>query len=825
MQRKRYLKIGLKIVAILVGLVVIAWTGIYIYLANNTAQLKKKLTEEFNKSTNAELIIGRVEPGFLSTFPYISLELHDVHVRDSMFRFHQRELLNSQFLYLRVSPVSLLSRSRVGRVIIRDASIDLFTDTSGYSNTYIIKGKNQVTSEEDKDAPGLPDIALERVKLNFENPQKNKLHKAEISRIICKIGRNASGLNIRANLNMNVISLAFNTDKGSYIRNKPVSGNIRLRYDVDEEKLQFKNIVLRVDGAPLRFTGWFSTNSVSPDFNLDIAASQLQFSKAVSFLPDTLQSKLKLYNLEKPIDLVVHLKGKTQYKQQPQLIARASVENNTIISPVGNISEANFQAEFTNEVDPRQPRLDPNSRLRIRSFTGKWGDIPIASKEISVTHMKRPYLECDIQSEFPLRALNELTGSQTLQFTEGSSAIDITFSGPIGGTDSTQSSLGGKVELKEAGMRYIPRNLVFSKGNGTLEFSQKDVLVRKLNLSTGRSTIVMNGIARNILSMLNISPEKLTLEWNINSPFLHLEDFAGFLSPQQSPQQSTPSERAIFQRTSGNIDKMFVEGDVLLSLDAPRMDYKKFNATDFKADVKLTQQEVALERASLKHAGGSIDMSGSMKDGGGVNRISFKTRLNKMEIPRLFTAFNNFGQDALTSTNIRGRVSADVNLRASITDKAEFLRESAEGTVDFLVEDGELIRFEPMMKVSETALKKQDMTHIKFANLENRLELKGTAFLIEKMEIRSTAFTMFVEGIYDIVKGTDMSIQFPLRNLTKDQADTDLSDNGGKGAGVAIRLRARTGEDGNLKVSWDPFRRSLRKKEAVEDSLKDKGKP
>lgn len=63
-----------------------------------------------------------------------------------------------------------------------------------------------------------------------------------------------------------------------------------------------------------------------------------------------------------------------------------------------------------------------------------------------------------------------------------------------------------------------------------------------------------------------------------------------------------------------------------------------------------------------------------------------------------------------------------------------------------------------------------------------------------------------------------MSIRLPLRNLTKSQANTNLTDNGKIKPGVTVRLRAKTNDDGKLKVSWDPFGRSVKNKEAQEDS-------
>jgi hypothetical protein len=73
---------------------------------------------------------------------------------------------------------------------------------------------------------------------------------------------------------------------------------------------------------------------------------------------------------------------------------------------------------------------------------------------------------------------------------------------------------------------------------------------------------------------------------------------------------------------------------------------------------------------------------------------------------------------------------------------------------------------------------------------------------------------MFVEGVYDTKSGTNMSIQLPVRNLFKNNSETDLTEAGKRGHGISIRLRAQSGDDGKLKVSWDPFKKALKDKGA-----------
>jgi hypothetical protein len=172
----------------------------------------------------------------------------------------------------------------------------------------------------------------------------------------------------------------------------------------------------------------------------------------------------------------------------------------------------------------------------------------------------------------------------------------------------------------------------------------------------------------------------------------------------------------------------------------------------------------------------------------------------------------------VTYKNLKGTLNANVVFRTGVNNEAKLISEANEGVVTFLLQNGELNNFEPLMEISKKAFKKQDFSSIKFADLENKLEIRGTTFIVNEMDIRSTALNLTVEGIYDVKKGTDMSIRLPLTNLTKSQASTDISDDGKAKKGVSLRLRARTGDDGKLKISWDPFRRGKKKKDEVQES-------
>ncbi|MBO9571750.1 MAG: hypothetical protein J7497_06010, partial [Chitinophagaceae bacterium] len=318
--------------------------------------------------------------------------------------------------------------------------------------------------------------------------------------------------------------------------------------------------------------------------------------------------------------------------------------------------------------------------------------------------------------------------------------------------------------------------------------------------------------------VLNKEPEKMDMRWKINSPLIRLEDFTGFLSEPSDKENKKTGQRSAARK----VDKMFYDADVYVLLETPEMEYKTFRATAVNANVVMRKTELILQKAFFKHAGGTMEITGSMKNGRDYNPVSLHTKMNNMDVARLFAAFNNFGQDAITAKNLKGKLSADIDYRTSITNKAKMVAAASEGKVNFILENGELINFMPLQEVGEKVFKKQDFSHVSFADLKNTLDIRGTAFIVNPMDIRSTALNFSVEGVYDFKKGTDMSISLPLKNLTRSQANTDLSDDAKQKKGVSLRLRARTGDDGKLKLSWDPFRRAVKNKEEIKDSTSKK---
>jgi hypothetical protein len=211
----------------------------------------------------------------------------------------------------------------------------------------------------------------------------------------------------------------------------------------------------------------------------------------------------------------------------------------------------------------------------------------------------------------------------------------------------------------------------------------------------------------------------------------------------------------------------------------------------------------------MEHAGGRMDMKGSLvTQSNNTHHAKINVSLDNIDVSKTFAAFNNFGQDGITSESISGKLTAKVDASMDINDEGQATPASLESIVDFSLKDGTLNNYEPIKKLKNFLFKNRDFDNIRFAELKDRFEIKNQEVKINRMEIQSSVMTMFVEGVYSKKGNTDISIQVPLSNIHKRGADFNPENIGTDvKAGSSIYLRGRPGDDGKIKFKLDLFKK------------------
>ena len=804
----KYLKYFLKGITIILGVLFILYLVVFIYVSAHKKSIINQVTEEVGKKLNGNVSIGDVELSFFSTFPKVSVLLHKVVITDSLFAQHHHAFFTSDAIFAQLSISNLIKKENaINGFKIENAAIYLYTDTSGYTNEYLFKPKRDSATGKinSSEKNVLKSIILKNVQITIDDKTKGKLYDVAINNLNVKLSYMDSSLLISAKADLLIYSLAFNIMRGSFVKEKTFEGNFNLRFDKKLQQLQFDSIDVKIAKHPFNLSGRFDLQGPDPQFDLKIHTRNILYAFAKTLLTPKIAAALSIIDLDKEFDADAAISGPLK-GGEPLIIANWKIKNSHLTTPFLDFDDATFTGFFTNEVVKGSPLLDPNSKININHFSAKWNGLPVTSNNIEILNLYQPLLTGDLQSNFPLTTLNDILGSNTIELKSGNGAINLTYKGVLERNNNINPFVNGVVTFSNGAILYAPRNVEMENVNGKLVLKNSDVFVENLQCVVLNNKIVMNGHANNLLTLMNTKPNKANIDWNIYSPSLDLSVFTYLLKSRKKVASNNTNKRKL-SKIAGKIDAVLDQGIININLKADKLQYKKFEATNAVANVSLLQDRYIINNVSMRQGSGSLYMNGSL-----VNRKSnfhqatINATLTGVDVNKIFSAFNNFGQNGIGAQNIEGKLSAKVNASFGLNDDGKAYPTSVASTVDFSLKNGSLINFEPIKKLQNFLFKNRNFENIKFAELKDRLDISNQEIKINRMEIESSVLSFFVEGIYSMKGNTDISIQVPLSNLKKRGGEYKPENTGvDKKTGASLFLRGRPGPDGNIQFKADLF--------------------
>ena len=800
----RFLKYALRALAILLGILFLLYIIVFIYVSVNKKSIIKEVTDEIGKKINGNISIGDVELSFFRSFPKVSVLLHKVLVTDTMFAQHHHPFFKADEVFAQLSIMKLIEKeSAVNGIKVERASFYLFTDSGGYTNAYLLKPKSNSSGTDNKTTQQkiqLKTVELKDVRITIDDRMKEKLYDGVVNILRAKLDDQENSILFSTKADIQVNSLAFKLSNGSFIKEKKFEGDFDFRLDKKLQQLQFDSIDIKLAAQPFNITGRFDLVKPDPQFSLRVHTRQILYNFGKSLLPAKIDTALSIVSLDKKLDADADIKGPLN-GGDPLIVVNWIVNHSQLTTPFLNFDDASFIGYYIDEVVAGQPRRDPNSKINISNFSATWNGFPVSSNNIEILNLYKPLLTCDLTSNFRLTKLNELIGSNFIQLQAGDGSIDITYKGPIEKNNNTNSFVNGIVSFKNGNVLYTPRNVQLKNVNGRLEFKNSDVMIENLQCDILNNKIIMDGHAKNLLTLINTQPNKAIIDWNIYSPSLNLASFIYLLKPgTKISHNSSNTSGNKLNKLSANIDDVLDKGLLHVILKTPKLIYRKFEAGNVIANVTLLENSYEINNVTMDHAGGHINLNGSLityKDN--YHQAKVNALLDNVDVNKIFTAFNNFGQNGIEAKNLEGKLTAKINAVVALDDEGKAYPNSIESIVDFSLKNGALNNFEPVKKIKSFIFKNRDLDNIRFGELKDSLEIKNQEIKINRMEIQSNVLSMYVEGIYSMKGNTDMSMQIPFSNLKKRRLDYMPVNKGlDKKAGPSLYLRGRPGADGSI---------------------------
>ena len=169
-------------------LILFSAIGLRIYFERNKPEIVEKINTQINDNILGEAKIGDIGYKFLIGFPNFTVVLNDVVLKDSLFPIHKRTLLKAKDIEVRLNVFSLLKNEvNIHKIVISDATIDLFKDKNGVSNSNIFKPKKKKPKKESSTTTSIAEVVLKNVNFISENQKGNKLFYFQIESLKSKI--------------------------------------------------------------------------------------------------------------------------------------------------------------------------------------------------------------------------------------------------------------------------------------------------------------------------------------------------------------------------------------------------------------------------------------------------------------------------------------------------------------------------------------------------------------------------------------------------------------------------------------------------------------
>jgi hypothetical protein len=439
------------------------------------------------------------------------------------------------------------------------------------------------------------------------------------------------------------------------------------------------------------------------------------------------------------------------------------------------------------------------SSFKINNFKGTLGSsVYTGSLALSDLRLLRANLE--LKGKVIPAEIKEFFSLTDISAPEGSADIDLRTSGMIPHkekysiTDFLALETEGGLTFNSFGIGVSNNKIRVDNVTGRLSVSD-NITARDLNFTYKGQNIKVDGTFSNLPEWLSGKAVIMTASASIASDRIVAELFL----PEDDKKTNDPE--ASFSLP----EDMILD----LSFDFGNLKYKNFTAENVRGTMNYKPRMMNFKSVTLNSLDGVISGDGFFVQN--VNR-SFLAKgtfnLNKINIKRTFSVFNNFGQSFIRDENLEGILSGSLTILIPMDHLLHPSVKAVTAEGNYILEKGALVNFEPVKELSEF-IDISELENIRFEELANDFFIRNNALYMPQMDVRSSAADLSVNGRHGFDNDYEYHVKILLseilsRKIPKPKPNTTefgaVKDDGlGR---TSLLLRIEDNGD-NVKVGYD----------------------
>ncbi|NLA49040.1 MAG: AsmA-like C-terminal region-containing protein, partial [Bacteroidales bacterium] len=576
---------------------------------------------------------------------------------------------------------------------------------------------------------------------------------------------------------------------------KIINSRVNVILNKSDEGIRFEKSSLVFDDNIFSMDGF-----VSADNHLDISVKgeNVDIANLKGYLPDSFLEKVTEYNPRGSLELDGTIRGKVSRTVNPGINIAFSLKNGNVSYKPSSarIQNVSFDGSFTNGTG-MTPRT---STLKIGNFRGKLGSSDYSGSLVlsdftspdCILELKGRLIAAEITGFFDLNAISAA---------EGSADMHIRTRGKIPGNKNFRLTdlLGiineGSLGFNSFGINLRRDGIRIADVNGQILFSS-DITAKDLDLTYQGQRMRINGSFSGLPQWATGKNVTLTASGSLVSDRIALDTFF----PEKTRQVSEEEKKPFSFPENVILDFGFSIGD---------FSYKDFKARNVSGTMDYKPRIFNFNNLNINSLDGFISGNGYFLQNADKSHIlKGDFSLEKVNVKRAFTVFNNFGQNFIMDENLEGLLSGSLAILIPMDTelKASVRTVTAEGK--YILEQGALLNFEPVRKLSDF-IDISELENIRFKELENDFFIRNNSLYIPAMDVRSSAADLSVNGRHGFDNKYEYHVRILLseilsRKVTRPKPHTSefgaIRDDGLGRTSLLLKIEDR---DGEVRVSYD----------------------
>lgn len=793
-----------------IGVVVIAFTASVFLFKDRIIQ---EFIREANKNLNTPVKIGKIEIATWADFPNLAIVFTDVYIEDGLPG--ENALLTAKTISFYINPMEVWSGKYAIRGLqVTDSETNLRINALGKNNYTILKESSD-SAKTGSIRFDLKNVKLKNTKVSYEDKKAKQAHLFSSEQLTASISITDQRYAItgKGDVTTGQIGIGSNV----FLKNKSFEVISVLTYDDQLKQVFIDSSTITVKESTFSVTGnyLFLKKNI-----IDIAATgkDTNIGTLLSLLPEHLTKNLTQYQSEGDVFFNLKLKGEISDNHSPFISVSFGCQNTTLFHPDYNtkIEHANLDGSFASASMTDLSK----GELFLKNITGELNKRAFQAN-LSLQNLEDPYVNFDFKGELDAASLLNFYPVEQIKDLEGSITADVSFLGKVGllrnKSTAQQVRADGTIEIKDLNFKAGKHNLQFNHLNGSLQFNNNDLALSNVGGLFENSDFVLNGFFKNSITFLLFENQPIGIEADLKSNFLDLDKLFEIGLRENGA-------NSFGFTISPNLHLNF-------NCDVKAMKYKRFSPQQVKGDLLVKNQMAVSRNINLKAMGGDITLSGIVdaKNPKAIDVVS-GIKLNGVHVDSVFYIFENFHQDFIEATHLKGQAFADISMEMTLNEKLKLFPETLVADISVTAKNGELNNFAPLQKLNKY-LDDEALNKLRFADLKNDIHVENKVIYIPQMEIKTNATTLLLSGTHTFDQHINYRVSAPLRNKKKidpDEAFGAIEEDGTGKTKIFLKITGTT-DDYEVSLDKEAVKKKIAsdfKKEVQElkDAFKQKGK-